>query len=168
MTLPQVTLRLRIVLCFAAVVVGLVIGMSWLFVHSQQAALSKLAAENAKLASSASDQQSTALEAVLADQIQSDEGELQTKASGLARLLADLTPTALLTFDTNALIGLYKQATRDPDIERCIFFDPQGRKIAADEKSTEANALSVLGSVSSLLFGLCLGWRLSFSALEAD
>ena len=135
MTLPQVTLRLRIVLCFAAVVVGLVIGMSWLFVHSQQAALSKLAAENAKLASSASDQQSTALEAVLADQIQSDEGELQTKASGLARLLADLAPTALLTFDTNALIGLCKQATRDPDIERCIFFDPQGRKIAADEKS---------------------------------
>jgi signal transduction histidine kinase/DNA-binding response OmpR family regulator len=135
MTLPSLTVRLRIVLCFAAVVVGLVVGMSWLFVHSQQTALSKLAAENSKLTRSAADQQSAALKAVLQDQIQSSETELDTKARSLARLLADLAPTALLTFDTNALISLCKQATRDPDIERCIFFDPQGRKIASDEKS---------------------------------
>ena len=135
MSLPPLTLRLRIVLCFAAVVVGLVVGMSWLFVHSQQAALSKLAAENSKLARSAADQQSAALDAALNDQIEASETELDTKARSLARLLADLAPTALLTFDTNALISLCKQATRDPDIERCIFFDPQGRKIAADEKA---------------------------------
>ncbi len=107
--------------------------MSWLFVHSQQAALSKLAAENSKLARSAANQQSAALKAVLTDQIQSSETELDTKARSLARLLADLAPTALLTFDTNALISLCKQATRDPDIERCVFFDPQGKKIAADK-----------------------------------
>jgi signal transduction histidine kinase/DNA-binding response OmpR family regulator len=135
MSLPPLTLRLRIVLCFAAVVVGLVVGMSWLFVHSQQAALSKLAAENSKLARSAADQQSAALDAALNDQIEASETELDTKARSLARLLADLAPTALLTFDTNALISLCKQATRDHDIERCIFFDPQGRKIAADEKA---------------------------------
>ena len=135
MSLPSLTLRLRIVLCFAAVVVGLVVGMSWLFVHSQQAALSKLAAENSKLTCSAAEQQSAALNAVLNDQIQSSKTELDTKARSLARLLADLAPTAVLTFDTNALISLCKQATRDPDIEKCIFFDPQGRKIAADEKS---------------------------------
>jgi signal transduction histidine kinase/DNA-binding response OmpR family regulator len=134
MHLPPLTLRLRIVLCFAAVVVGLVVGMSWLFVHSQQAALSRLAAENSKLARSAGDQQSAALNAALNDQIQASETELDTKARSLARLLANLAATALLTFDTNALISLCKQATRDPDIERCIFFDPQGRKIAADEK----------------------------------
>jgi signal transduction histidine kinase/DNA-binding response OmpR family regulator len=135
MSLPPLTLRLRIVLCFAAVVVGLVVGMSWLFVHSQQAALSKLAAENSKLARSAADQQSAALNAALNDQIQASETALDTKARSLARLLADLAATALLTFDANALISLCKQATRDPDIERCIFFDPQGRKIAADEKA---------------------------------
>jgi signal transduction histidine kinase len=135
MTLPSLTLRLRIVLCFTAVVVALAMGMSWLFVDSQQAALSKLAAENSKLTRSAADQQSAALKAVLTDQIQSSETELDTKARSLARLLADLAPTALLTFDTNALISLCKQATRDPDIERCVFFDPQGKKIAADEKS---------------------------------
>jgi signal transduction histidine kinase/DNA-binding response OmpR family regulator len=135
MTLPPLTLRLRIVLCFAAVVVGLVIGMTWLFVHSQQAALSRLAAENSKMARSAADRQSAALKAVLSDQMESSEAELQTKARSLARLLADLAPTALLTLDTNALIALCKQATRDVDIERCIFLDPQGRKIAADEKS---------------------------------
>jgi signal transduction histidine kinase/DNA-binding response OmpR family regulator len=135
MTLPSLTLRLRIVLCFAAVVIGLVLGTSWLLVHSQEAALSKLTAENSKLARSAADQQSAALKAVLAEQIQSSEAELQTKARSLARLLADLAPTALLTFDTNALIELCKQATRDPDIEKCVFFDRQGRKIAWDEKS---------------------------------
>jgi hypothetical protein len=135
MTLPSLTLRLCIVLCFAAVVIGLVLGTSWLLVHSQEAALSKLAAENSRLARSAADQQSSALKAVLAEQIQSSEAELQTKARSLARLLADLAPTALLTFDTNALIELCKQATRDPDIEKCVFFDRQGRKIASDEKS---------------------------------
>jgi Tfp pilus assembly protein PilO len=120
MTLPSLTLRVRIVLCFAAVVIALVFGMSWLLVQSQQAALSKLAAENSRLARSASDQQSAALQTALADEIQSSEAELQTKARSLAQLLADLAPTALLTFDTNALIALCKQATRDPNIESCI------------------------------------------------
>ncbi len=122
-------------LCFAAVVIALVLGMSWLLVQSQRAALSKLAAENSRLARSAADQQSAALQTALADEIQSSEAELQTKARSLARLLADLAPSALLTFDTNALIALCKQATRDPDSESCIFFDPQGKQIASDKKS---------------------------------
>jgi signal transduction histidine kinase/DNA-binding response OmpR family regulator len=135
MTLPPLTLRVRIALCFAAAVIGLVLGMSWLFVNSQQAALAKLAAENSELTRSAAEQQGAALKTVLTDQIQSSEVALQTKARSLARLLADLAPTALLTFDTNALTALCKQAIRDPDIEQCIFVDSQGRKIAAGEKS---------------------------------
>jgi hypothetical protein len=138
MTLPRLTLRLRIVLCFARAVVGLVAATCWLLVQSEQVALRKLAAENSRLARSAADQQSAALEGVLDDQIQSSEAELQTKAESLARVLADLAPTALLTFDTNALVALCKQATRDPDIDECTFFDAQDKKVGGDYKSRTA------------------------------
>lgn len=136
MTLPSLTLslRLRILLSFAAAVVALVVGMSWLFVRSQQRALERLARDNSELISSATKKQSAVLEAALSEQIQSSQTGLETKARSLAQLLADLAPTALLTFDQNALAAFCKQATRDPDINECSFIDEQGKKIAGYQK----------------------------------
>jgi signal transduction histidine kinase/DNA-binding response OmpR family regulator len=134
MKLPSLSLRLRILLSFTAVVVALVAGMSWLFVPSQQKALERLSRDNSNLISAAADKQSVALEAVLGEQIQSSQAELETKARSLARLLADLAPTALLTFDQNELTAFCKQATRDSDVNECAFFDAQGRKIAGYRK----------------------------------
>ena len=134
MKLPSPSLRLRILLSFAAVVVALIASMSWLFVRSQQRALERLAQDNSRLISSAANKQSGALESVLRQQIQSSQAELEIKARSLARLLADLAPTALLTFDQNALTTLCKQATGDPDVDECAFFDARGEKIASYKK----------------------------------
>jgi len=118
------------ILAIAALVIVLVAGMSWLLVHSQREALTKLSKDTSTMTGSAAGQQSSALETVLNEQIHASEAALQTKAQSLASLVANLAPTALLTFDTEALTSLCRQASADRDVEECTISDAKGKAVA--------------------------------------
>ena len=106
MLLDNTSLRLRSTLSIAALVIVLVAGMSWLSVRSQQQVLTKLSREASNLTAAAAGRQASALEVVLSEHIRASQTALQTKTQSLAVLVANLAPTALLTFDTNALTAL--------------------------------------------------------------
>ena len=134
MSIVNVSLRLRMILAIAALVVALVSGMSWLSVHAQREALAKLSRDTSTMTGSAAGQQASALKGVLDEQIGASQAALQTKAQSLAALVANLAPTALLTFDTNALSSLCQQASADRDVEECTISDAQGKQLATFHK----------------------------------
>jgi methyl-accepting chemotaxis protein len=134
MSINNVSLRLRIILAITALVIVLVTGMSWLLVHSQREALTKLSKDTSTMTGSAAGQQTSALEAVLNEQIGASQAALQTKAQSLAGLVANLAPTDLLTFDTNALSSLCQQASADRDVEECTISDAKGKAVATFRK----------------------------------
>jgi methyl-accepting chemotaxis protein len=137
MLLNQISLRLRMVISIAGLVIVLVAGMSWLSIHSQQQALAGLAKNTSALSGSAAGQQATTLDKVLKGQIQASRAALQTKAKSLAALVANLAPTALLTFDTIALTTLCQQASSDGDVEECGISDAQGKQVASFQKPAQ-------------------------------
>jgi methyl-accepting chemotaxis protein len=128
--LQTVSLRLRMMVSIVALVIVLVLGMSWLTVHSQRQAWVTLSRDISQLTGSASGQQASALQAVLQQQMQASQEALQTKARSLAALVANLAPAALLTFDTNALNSLCQQAGSDRDVVECQILDAQGKPAA--------------------------------------
>jgi signal transduction histidine kinase/DNA-binding response OmpR family regulator len=128
------SLRLRMGLWLAGLVIVLVGALSWLFVSSERDALEKLSTRTLALNRSAASKQAAALESVLSEQIRSNRAALQTKAESLAHLTAKLASTAILTFDKNYLNMLCQEAGNDPDVEQCLVSDVSGKQMVAFRK----------------------------------
>ena len=74
------------------------------------------------------------------------ENALKEKAEGLARLLANLAPVPLLTFDTRALDGYCTQITEDADIILCAVFDTGGSLQAYSYDGDDSTIQNLLDS----------------------
>jgi signal transduction histidine kinase/CheY-like chemotaxis protein len=135
MPMGNASLRLRMGLSFAGLVIVLATGMSWFFVSFQREAREKLSARTSMLTTSAASRQAAALEIVLSSQMQANRAALQTKAQSIANLTAKLAPTAVLTFDANNLNMLCHQACGDPDVVRCLVTNAAGKQVAAFQKA---------------------------------
>ena len=138
MLLNQVSLRLRMVISIAGLVIVPVAGMSWLSIHSQRDALAGLAKNTSALSGSAASQQAAALEKVLSGQVQASRAAIETKAHTLVALVANLAPDALVESDKDALDALCQQAGADGDVEECAIADAQGKQIASFQKPEQA------------------------------
>jgi methyl-accepting chemotaxis protein len=82
------------------------------------------------------------MEEISADQIASNRESEQIKVTQLAKMLAEIAPSAIASFDLSALLNYAKVATEDPDISYVAFISTEGNVLgeAGDKANIAADA----------------------------
>lgn len=85
---------------------------------------------------------SNIMEEITANQINSNHESEQIKVTQLAKMLAEIAPSAIASFDLSALLNYAKVATEDPDISYVAFSNTDGNVLAeaGDKKAVADDA----------------------------
>jgi methyl-accepting chemotaxis protein len=124
--LLKLGLRGRLLLTTTAVAILLVVALSSVMLWQQYNGYRAIDAKVVSLAEEVQSEQRVAIGDVERRQRAAAEAALRTKGRSLAAVLARLSPTAMLTFDTIAIDRNCEQINQDPDVILTYLTDPEG------------------------------------------
>ena len=137
------SVRTRLLASTGAIVVAVVAVLSTLSLNAQRGIVADTEKSLALLATDLGEQQQSALEQIAEAQEIAAASALDAKAENLAHLLAKLSPTPLLTFETDLLDEYCRQICRDGDVALCLVLDGEG-EIRTTEGNWEDPTLTAL------------------------
>lgn len=149
----SLSLGQRLVLAVSSIALGLTAVLTAVNVIDQRSTLAAITAEQERGTSVVKQGEHDRLTKLMAEQIGASRSEIQKKSEVLAKLLAELIPAALVTFDDEALDRACASIGKDPEVLLAFVADKNGKPRSSHldpELAKELKVATVAAALSAL------------------